>query len=97
MNLRLRLIVEWFAIAILSSLAVFLALQWRGTASFDNLFYDQLSGLSRPAADADVLLVTIDDPSLQALGNCRTTYTLGLGTTFRMTTVFGFVSRSIGG
>jgi CHASE2 domain-containing sensor protein/signal transduction histidine kinase len=68
MNLRLRLIIEWFAIAILSSLAVILALQWRGTAAFDYLFYDQLSGLSRPAADPDVLLVTIDDPSLHALG-----------------------------
>ncbi|MEQ1539926.1 MAG: CHASE2 domain-containing protein [Sphingorhabdus sp.] len=68
MNLRLRLIIEWFAIAILSSLAVILALQWRGTAAFDYLFYDQLSGLSRLAADPDVLLVTIDDPSLQALG-----------------------------
>ena len=68
MNLRLRLIVEWLAIALLSSLAVVLALQWRGTSAFDYLFYDQLSGLSRPAADPDILLVTIDDPSLQALG-----------------------------
>ena len=68
MNLRLRLIVEWLAIALLSSLAVVLALQWRGTSAFDYLFYDQLSGLSRPDADPDILLVTIDDPSLQALG-----------------------------
>ena len=68
MNLRLRLIVEWLAIALLSSLAVVLALQWRGTSAFDYLFYDQLSGLSRPAADPDILLVTIDDPSLQSIG-----------------------------
>jgi CHASE2 domain-containing sensor protein/signal transduction histidine kinase len=68
MNLRLRLIIEWLAIALLSSLAVVLALQWRGTSAFDYLFYDQLSGLSRPEADPDILLVTIDDPSLQALG-----------------------------
>ncbi|MEQ1540175.1 MAG: CHASE2 domain-containing protein, partial [Sphingorhabdus sp.] len=68
MNLRLRLIVEWLAIALLSSLAVIFALQWRGTAAFDYLFYDQLSGLSRPAADQDILLVTIDDASLQTLG-----------------------------
>jgi CHASE2 domain-containing sensor protein/signal transduction histidine kinase len=68
MNLRLRLIVEWLAIALLSSLAVVLALQWRGTSAFDYLFYDQLSGLSRPEADPNILLVTIDDPSLQALG-----------------------------
>ena len=68
MNLRLRLIAEWFAIAILSSLAVVLALQWRGTSAFDYLFYDQLSGLSRPQADPDILLVTIDDNSLATLG-----------------------------
>ena len=68
MNLRLRLIVEWLAIALLSSLSVMLALQWRGTSAFDYLFYDQLSGVSRPAADPDILLVTIDDPSLQVLG-----------------------------
>jgi CHASE2 domain-containing sensor protein/signal transduction histidine kinase len=68
MNLRLRLIVEWLAIAVLSSLAVVLALQWRGTSAFDYLFYDQLSGLSRPQADADILLVTIDDNSLATLG-----------------------------
>jgi CHASE2 domain-containing sensor protein/signal transduction histidine kinase len=68
MNLRLRLIVEWLAIALLSSLAVVLALQWRGTSAFDYLFYDQLSGLSRPEADPNILLVTIDDPSLQSIG-----------------------------
>jgi CHASE2 domain-containing sensor protein len=68
MNLRLRLIIEWLAIALLSSLAVALALQWRGTSAFDYLFYDQLSGLSRPQADPNVLLVTIDDPSLQSIG-----------------------------
>jgi PAS domain S-box-containing protein len=68
MNLRLRLIIEWLVIAVLSSLAVVLALQWRGTSAFDYLFYDQLSGLSRPEADPDILLVTIDDPSLQSLG-----------------------------
>jgi PAS domain S-box-containing protein len=68
MNLRLRLIIEWLVIAMLSSAAVVLALQWRGTSSFDYLFYDQLSGLQRPAADRQILLVTIDDPSLAAIG-----------------------------
>lgn len=68
MNLRLRLIAEWIAIAVLSSLAVVLALQWRGTSAFDYLFYDQLSALSRPQADRDILIVTIDDNSLAALG-----------------------------
>ena len=68
MNLRLRLIIEWLVIALLSSLAVVLALQWRGTSAFDFLFYDQLSGFSRPAADHDIVLVTIDEPSLQSIG-----------------------------
>ncbi len=68
MNLRLRLLVEWLAIAFLSSIIVLLALQWRGTSAFDYLFYDQLSSLSRPSADEDIVLVTIDDPSLQSLG-----------------------------
>lgn len=68
MNLRLRLLVEWLAIAVLSSLLVLLTVQWRGTSAFDFLFYDQLSRLAPPAADPDIVLVTIDDPSLQALG-----------------------------
>lgn len=67
-NLRLRLIIEWLVIALLASAAVVLALQWRGTASFDNLFYDQLSGLSRPKADPNILIVSIDDSSLSAIG-----------------------------
>lgn len=68
MNLRLRLIVEWAAIALLSSLAVLAALQWRGTSSFDNLFYDQLSQVARPKADPQILIISIDDSSLAALG-----------------------------
>jgi PAS domain S-box-containing protein len=68
MNLRLRLIAEWAAIALLSSLAVLLALQWRGTAAFDNLFYDQLASLSRPKADPQILIVSIDDTSLAQIG-----------------------------
>jgi PAS domain S-box-containing protein len=68
MTLRLRLIIEWLVIALLASLAVIFALQWRGTSSFDYLFYDQLSGLSRPKADAGTLIVAIDDASLAKLG-----------------------------
>ena len=67
-TLRFRLIIEWLAIALLASAAVVLALHWRGTASFDNLFYDQLSALSRPKADPQILIVSIDDSSLAALG-----------------------------
>ncbi len=68
MTLRLRLFVEWAIIALLASAAVILALQWRGTSAFDNLFYDQLSSLARPKADDDILIVAIDDPSLAELG-----------------------------
>jgi CHASE2 domain-containing sensor protein/signal transduction histidine kinase len=68
MNLRRRLAIEWMLIGLLASALVIWAHGWRGTGSFDNLFYDQISSLSRPAPDPDILLVTIDDPSLKAIG-----------------------------
>jgi PAS domain S-box-containing protein len=67
-TLRLRLLVEWAIVAILASAIIIFALQWRGTAAFDNLFYDQLSSIGRPEADKEILLVAIDDPSMAALG-----------------------------
>ncbi len=69
MNLRLRLSIEWLLIGLVSSIIVLAATRWDGTASFDYLFYDQLSSVSRPPADDNVLLVNIDDPSLATLGN----------------------------
>jgi CHASE2 domain-containing sensor protein len=68
MNLRLRLAIEWLGIGLLATAIVLAALSWRGTSSFDNLLYDQLSAAGRPAADQHILLVTIDDTSLAALG-----------------------------
>ncbi len=68
MNLRLRLAIEWLLIGIIASLFVVLAHQWRGTQSFDNLFYDRLIGASRPPADKNILIVAIDDPSLKVIG-----------------------------
>lgn len=68
MNLRLRLAIEWLGIGLLATAIVTAALFWRGTSSFDNLLYDQLSAAGRPAADQQILLVTIDDVSLAALG-----------------------------
>lgn len=68
MNLRLRLAIEWLAIGLFASSLVVLALLWRGTAPFDNLLYDRLSAAARPAADGQILIVAIDDPSLSALG-----------------------------
>jgi CHASE2 domain-containing sensor protein/signal transduction histidine kinase len=67
-NLRLRLAMEWVSIGLFATSIVCAALFWRGTASFDNLLYDQLSAVQRPQADRDILLVTIDDRSLATLG-----------------------------
>jgi len=68
MNLRLRLAIEWLAIGLFASAVVVAAILWRGTAPFDNLLYDRLSAAARPAADQNILIVAIDDPSLAALG-----------------------------
>jgi PAS domain S-box-containing protein len=67
-NLRFRLFAEWTVIALAATAVIMLALQWRGTAAFDHLFYDQLNSLARPAADPDILIVAIDDASLAELG-----------------------------
>jgi CHASE2 domain-containing sensor protein/signal transduction histidine kinase len=68
MNLRLRLAIEWLAIGLFASAIVVAVTLWRGTAPFDNLLYDRLSAAARPAADDNILIVAIDDPSLAALG-----------------------------
>jgi CHASE2 domain-containing sensor protein/signal transduction histidine kinase len=68
MNLRLRLTIEWLLIGIAGTFLVFAAHRWDGAASFDNLFYDQLTSAFRPPADKDILLVNIDDASLATLG-----------------------------
>ena len=68
MNLRLRLAIEWVSIGLFATSIICAALFWRGTASFDNLLYDQLSAVQRPQADRDILLVTIDDRSLATIG-----------------------------
>jgi len=46
MNLRLRLMIEWVVIGVLASIIVILALDWRGTSSFDNLLYNQAASLN---------------------------------------------------
>lgn len=69
MNLRLRLTIEWLLIGIAGTLLVLAAQRWEGAASFDNLFYDQLTSAFRPPPDKDTLLVNIDDASLAALGH----------------------------
>jgi CHASE2 domain-containing sensor protein/signal transduction histidine kinase len=68
MNLKVRLAIEWLAIGLVATAIVVCIMLWRGTASFDNLLYDQLSAAGRPVADQDILIVAIDDPSLAAFG-----------------------------
>lgn len=68
MSLRRRLLAEWALILAVATLVVMALSQWRATAAFDNLFYDRLSAIARPAADDDILIVNIDEPSLKALG-----------------------------
>ena len=68
MNLRVRLAIEWVAICLLATAIVTAIAFWRGTEAFDNLLYDQISAANRSPADSDILLVTIDDTSLAAIG-----------------------------
>jgi CHASE2 domain-containing sensor protein/signal transduction histidine kinase len=68
MNLRLRLALEWLGIGLVATAIVVAALSWRGTSSFDHLLYDRLTAADRAPADPQILLVTIDDQSLQRLG-----------------------------
>lgn len=68
MNLRLRLAIEWFAIGLIASFIVMGTLLWRGTDAFDNVLYDRLTSVTRPAADKDALIVAIDDHSLKTIG-----------------------------
>jgi CHASE2 domain-containing sensor protein/signal transduction histidine kinase len=68
MSLRLRLGLEWLLIGIVASILVVMATNWRSSNAFDNLLYDRLSPLQATPADQNILLVSIDEPSLAALG-----------------------------
>jgi CHASE2 domain-containing sensor protein/signal transduction histidine kinase len=66
--IRRRLLIEWcgitlMMIAIVGGLAI-----TRGTARIDNAFYDLFVGFRAPPPSGRILLVTIDDPSIAALG-----------------------------
>jgi len=67
-NLRLRLALEWLAIGLLATTFVICAMLWRGTAAFDYLVYDNLSAVSRPPPDKNILIIAIDDNSMATLG-----------------------------
>lgn len=64
-----RLLVEWCAVALLVlGLTVGLTLT-RATSKADDAIYDQIVHLRAPPASERILLVTIDDASLAALGH----------------------------
>lgn len=68
MNLRRRLGLEWLVVTLMVTIIIGVV-QWRNSAAaLDNLLYDSVSGLARPAGDPDILLVTIDDASLSQIG-----------------------------
>ncbi|MEL6876306.1 MAG: CHASE2 domain-containing protein, partial [Pseudomonadota bacterium] len=68
MKLRRRLGIEWAGVAVLSSLVVALLIHWNSLSRVDHLLYDQLSGLERPEAAGDVLIVGVDEDSLVEFG-----------------------------
>lgn len=68
MRLRQRLGMEWLAVALLASCMVAALGYWDSLSRFDNLVYDQLSSIDRPAPSPDILIVEIDEDSLSAFG-----------------------------
>ncbi|SIN66009.1 sensor domain CHASE2-containing protein [Parasphingorhabdus marina DSM 22363] len=68
MKLRRRLGIEWAGVAILSSLVVALLIHWNSLSRVDHLLYDQLSGLERPEASSEVLIIGVDEDSLAQFG-----------------------------
>jgi len=63
-----RLILEWVLVAVLSSLAVGLLAAGSLPVRIDNLVYDLLSPFSAHAPRDDVVIVAIDNRSIQELG-----------------------------
>ena len=66
MKLRQRLGMEWLAVALLASCVVAALTYWDSLSRFDNLVYDQLSGIDRPEPPSEILSVNIDEDSLAA-------------------------------
>ena len=67
--LRRRLRAEWAVVAVFACLFVTLAVARGWFDAADNRIYDLASGLAAPAADDRILIVEIDDPSLQQIGS----------------------------
>jgi CHASE2 domain-containing sensor protein/signal transduction histidine kinase len=67
--MRLRLLFEWCAIATVTLVVVLMLFTSRATDRLDNVVYDVLVGFRAPSASDRILLVTIDDQSLAAVGH----------------------------
>jgi CHASE2 domain-containing sensor protein len=66
--LRLRLLLEWCAVTVMTSAIVASLLLGNAIQRLDNVLYDSLVGLWAPPPSDRILLVTIDDASVAQLG-----------------------------
>ncbi|WP_186251713.1 CHASE2 domain-containing protein [Burkholderia gladioli] len=63
-----RFLVEWLAIGCLGVAAICAGVFWQTTASVDRLIYDHLLGVRHLALDPDIVVVQIDNASVDRLG-----------------------------
>lgn len=66
--LRRRLLLEWCVIAAITTALIVGLAAGRVTERLDDVFYDALVGFHAPPPSNRILLVTIDDPSIAAIG-----------------------------
>jgi CHASE2 domain-containing sensor protein/signal transduction histidine kinase len=67
-SVRRRFIVEWLALACLGIAVIVAGAAWRMTTSVDRLVYDHLLSFRPLAPSPDIVVVTIDNASIAALG-----------------------------
>jgi CHASE2 domain-containing sensor protein/signal transduction histidine kinase len=67
-SVRPRFIVEWLALACLGIAVIVAGAAWRMTTSVDRLVYDHLLSLRPLTPSRDIVVVTIDNASIAALG-----------------------------
>ncbi|CAB3799547.1 CHASE2 domain-containing protein [Pararobbsia alpina] len=67
-SVRRRFIVEWLAVVCLGIIVIVAGAAWRMTTSVDRLVYDHLLSLRPLAPSSEIVVVTIDNASIAALG-----------------------------
>ena len=67
-GLRRRFRIEWAWVAALASAIIAVATLGQWTRPADDLLYDAAMRIAPAAADPDILIIAIDEPSLEALG-----------------------------